>query len=343
MQDCEILFSVLIVNFNGGDYVQKALDSLKRQTVRGFEVIVLDNNSGDGSTDNLDTSGLPHFMLIAEHENHGFARGNNLAASRACGKWLALLNPDAEAAPDWLAEIALGIGRHPGVTSFASTQLWTHDPTRLDGAGDNYLVFGIPWRGGYHRPVSETPPEGTCFSPCGASAVYNAERFRQAGGFDESLFCYCEDVDLGFRLRLQGETCVFLPRAIVSHAGGGLSDKVSGFAVRKGTRNRLWVYLKNMPPWLLVLTLPGHIALTLAILARGTMTGRLGPALAGLGDAFRGMGPIWTARRHVQAARTAPLGALLGAMAWNPAAMLGRKCVVRPIDQAGRSLPDSST
>lgn len=331
-------FSVLIVNYNGGDYVQGALDSLKRQTHRSFEVILLDNASADGSVEGLDTSGLPAFRLMRESENHGFARGNNLAAAGAQGLWLALLNPDAEARPDWLARVMAGTQRHPGVTSFACTQLWMHDETKLDGAGDNYLVFGIPWRGGYRRPVTEIPAEGTCFSPCGASAIYHRETFANAGGFDERLFCFCEDVDLGFRLRLEGEECVFLPDAIVSHAGGGLSDKVTGFAVQHGTRNRLWVYLKCMPLGLLVLTLPGHLALTAAILLRGLMTGRFGPAWAGLMLALKGLGPVWKDRQVTQAHRTARSGALLRAMVWNPMRMLGRGIAVRPVSSPRRDL-----
>ena len=329
-------FSVLIVNYNGGAYVQGALDSLKAQTHRSFEVILLDNASADGSADALDTGGLPAFTLMRETENHGFARGNNLAAAQAKGRWLALLNPDAAARPDWLAQVMAGTKRHPGVTSFACTQLWMHDETKLDGAGDNYLIFGIPWRGGYHRPVSDLPAEGTCFSPCGASAVYLRETFAGAGGFDERLFCFCEDVDLGFRLRLEGAECVFLPNAVVSHAGGGLSEKVSGFAVRYGTRNRLWVYLKCMPMPLLILTLPGHIALTAAILLRGLMTSRYGDAMKGLLEALRGLGPVWQDRRTVQALRTASLADLARAMAWNPLRMLGRRIVVAPLRSASR-------
>lgn len=324
-------FSVLIVNFNGGAYVQGAIDSLKAQTHRSFEVILLDNASTDGSVDALDTSGLPAFTLMRETENHGFARGNNLAAAKASGRWLALLNPDAAAWPDWLAQVLAGTLRHPGVASFACTQLWMHDETKLDGAGDNYLLFGIPWRGGYRRPVSELPAEGTCFSPCGASAVYERATFIAAGGFDERLFCFCEDVDLGFRLRLEGGTCVFLPKAVVAHAGGGLSDKVSGFAVRHGTRNRLWVYVKCMPLPLLILTLPGHLILTTAILVRGLMTGRFNDAMNGLVDAMRGLGPVLKERRVVQALRRASLSNLARAMVWNPLMMLGRRIAIRPL------------
>jgi N-acetylglucosaminyl-diphospho-decaprenol L-rhamnosyltransferase len=321
-------FSVLIVNYNGGAYVQGALDSLKAQTHRSFEVILLDNASNDGSADALDTSGLPAFTLLREAENHGFARGNNLAAAVANGKWLALLNPDAAARPDWLAQIASGIQRYPDVYSFACTQLRMHDEAMLDGAGDNYLVCGIPWRGGYGRHASELPAEGECFSACGASAVYCRETYTSLGGFDERLFCFCEDVDLGFRLRLAGGDCIFLPRAIVAHAGGGLSNKVSGFSVCYGTRNRLWVYLKCMPLPILLLTLPGHIALTIAILLRGLMTGRSGPAWTGLSEALSDLGPVWEKRRQIQAQRTVNTRALLSIMVWNPVKMLRRQTYV---------------
>ena len=70
-------FSVVIVNYNGGAFIQQALDSLAAQTRRNFEVILVDNASKDGSIDELDTSGLPAFKLMAEPINHGFAAANN--------------------------------------------------------------------------------------------------------------------------------------------------------------------------------------------------------------------------------------------------------------------------
>ena len=74
------MFSVVIVNYNGGAYVQAALDSLRSQTRRDFEVLLIDNASTDGSADDIYVSGLPAFTLLAETENHGYARGTNLGA-----------------------------------------------------------------------------------------------------------------------------------------------------------------------------------------------------------------------------------------------------------------------
>jgi len=322
-------FSVVIVNYNGGAYVQGALDSLAQQDERDFEVILVDNASADGSIDALDTSGLPAFTLMAETENHGFARGNNLAAKLATGTWLTLLNPDAEAAPDWLTRIGVAIERLPHVTMFASTQYNLHEPDELDGVGDAYLIFGFPWRGGVGWPSSALPSEGECFSPCGAGAVYRRETFLAHGGFDERLFCFCEDVDIGYRFRLAGERCVFLPDAVVHHAGGGLAGRASDFSIYHGTRNRLWIYIRNTPLPLLLLTLPGHAALTLYLLARAAMIGRASSTWRGLKDGVSGLRVFTGPSNWSVPKRKASLWTLARSMAWNPWKMSSRGPHVR--------------
>ena len=233
------LFSIIIVNCNGGDYIRRALASLAAQDFRDFEVFLVDNASSDGSMDNLGADLPPRLNIIQLDDNIGFAGGNNHAAKLATGTWLALLNPDAEAEPDWLSRLYAASARHPNTNMFASAQIDLNDPGRLDGAGDALFGFGIPWRGGFGRPRQELPEEGSCFSPCGAGAMYRRTTFLAHGGFDERFFCYCEDVDLGYRLRLAGEDCVFVPDAVIRHAGSGLTGRNSDFALRHGARNRM--------------------------------------------------------------------------------------------------------
>ncbi|MEZ5947289.1 MAG: glycosyltransferase family 2 protein [Hyphomonas sp.] len=322
-------FSVLIVNYNGGDFVQKALDSLAQQTRRDFEVILVDNASSDGSIDHLDASGLPSFTLLAEPENHGYAGGSNLCARSASGKWLVCLNPDAIAEPDFLAQIDAGISRYPSVRMFACAQLSLEDNNLLDGAGDAYLVFGIPWRGGFGRRSHELPPEGECFSPCGASAVFERETFLSHGGFDEDFFCFCEDVDLGFRLRLEGEVCIFLPQAVIHHFGGGLSGRESDFSTYHGCRNRVWTYARNMPSMLFWPTLPGHLVLSAYILIRNLATNRFLPTWKGMRDGLAGA--VRFRRKGRETRRRCPSQwKLARSMAWNPFRMSQRRVHVRP-------------
>ena len=204
------------------------------------------------------------------------------------------------------------------------------DDRVLDGAGDCYLAYGYAWRGGFGRSVSETPQAGECFAPCGAAALYPRDVFLSSGGFDERYFCYHEDVDLGFRLRLLGERCQFDPRSRVRHAGSGITGRASDFAVFHGARNGVWTYVKNMPGILLAVTFPVWIAGTIAILGRGLITGRFSATIRGLGAAFGDLGPALRARGELRKQRKASVSEIAAALSWNPFRFLARKPDVRP-------------
>ncbi len=328
----EPFFSVLIVNYNAGDLLQKAIDSLKNQTFRNFEVILLDNDSADQSMDNLNLEGLANVRLLRESENHGFARGNNIAAAEASGKWLALLNPDATADPDWLTQIKLATERHADTRVFACGQLNMDEPDILDGAGDAYFAFGIPWRGGFEHPVSALPAEDSlCFSPCGASAIYERALFLSTGGFDERFFCYCEDVDLGIRLQLSGEKCVFLPQAIIYHKGSATSGRYSYFTMYHGFRNRTWAYIKNMPLGFLLLTFPGHLMLMLYNYLNNIGHANLKAMREGM---WHGLKEGWAMRRQAKykvPASERSTWNLMRSMSWNPVILSNRGVHVRAL------------
>ena len=313
-----VAISVIIVNYNGGAFLQQALDSLRAQTFRDFEVLLVDNASTDGSMETLNSEGVPGYRILPQTENLGFAAGNNVAARLS----------DA----DWLERVVSATQRNPCTNMFACAQYALEDPAIMDGAGDCYLGLGIPWRGGFGLRA-EPLAEGECFSPCGASAVFRRSVFDAHGGFDERFFCYCEDVDLGYRMRLAGERCVFVPDAIIRHAGSGISGRASEFAIFHGTRNRIWTYAKNTPALMLWLTLPGHVAITLAILLRGFATGRAGPTWRGIQAGLAGLGTLKKDKRFGPPKRVASLGKIASAMAWNPKRLLDRRPVIRPLEK----------
>lgn len=323
--------SIIIVNYNAGAFLQKAVDKVAAQTDTNYELILLDNASTDGSIESLNTSHIADFKLIALKDNIGFAAGNNLASKEAKGQWIALLNPDTEAEPDWLAEFKRAKDTHPDTVMFAGATVNTANPDILDGAGDCYYGFGIPWRGGYGRPRDELPGIGECFSACGASALIHRDTFLEIGGFDERFFCYCEDVDLGFRLRLEGHRCIFWPAALIYHYGSGTTSVASDFSVRHGTRNRLWTFVKNMPPLGLFFGLPIHLALTFALLIRAMMAGRASATWAGLKDAIIGIGPVLKDRKTVQRRRKLSSRQIARAMTWKWSLLRQRKADVKPL------------
>lgn len=323
-------FTVQIINYNAGAYLQNAIDSLAAQSFRDFEVILIDNDSTDGSLDALNVSDLEDCRIEPLGRNSGFAEGNNIAAKMARGEWIVLLNADAAASPDWLSVLKETIEAYPDCSMFASVQYSMDDPDMLDGAGDGYTAWGFAWRGAYRHPATVLPDFGETFAPCGASAAYRRQTFLDHGGFDERYFCFMEDVDLAFRMRLGGEICLFQPKAIIEHKGGGMSGEKSEFAVFHGARNRVWTYFGNMPTLLMLVTLPGFLFLTsyLIIWYSGRPYGKYvwNGTKAGFSDALK-------IRRERKGCRTTgrkvSLLKLARAFHWNPFPMSRHDVAVR--------------
>ncbi len=324
--------SVIIVSYESGPTLERCLAGLAAQTFRDFEVLLVDNASSDGAPQAA-VAADPSIRFLEPGANLGFAAGNNLAVRQARGRWLALLNPDAYPEPGWLAALMDGAARHPGVQSFASLQTSADDPAVLDGAGDNMTSAGIPFRGGYGRKAPASLREGEVFSACGAAMLIDKALFEDLGGFDERFFCYCEDVDLGYRLRLTGRITLLLPDARVAHVGSASTGVRSDFAIFHGSRNRIWTFLKNTPPLLLWLTTPLHVAVTAALLLLHLRRGDAGPAVRGILAALKtpDLKAVLADRRAVQARRKASSGAILRVMSIDPAAFIGRRFVIRTL------------
>jgi GT2 family glycosyltransferase len=319
---------IAIVNYNGGEFLRRSLAAALAQDFDDFDLIVIDNGSTDDSLESLPRD--PRLAVRRMDSNLGFAAGNNRAAADAGGEFLATLNPDAFPEPGWLGALIDAAERHPDAAMFGSTQLQDRDPSTLDGAGDSYLAFGLPWRGGHGRPRRELPEEGEAFSPCAAAALYRLKDFRAAGGFDERFFCYCEDVDLAFRLRLTGRRCIQVKGAIVRHVGQGTSGG-GAFVQFHSARNRVWLFAKDMPAPLFWPLLPSFVALNLTLLLWAVARGHGAPVWRGLRAALAGLGPIFDERRRIQTARTVPTSTIACALAWSPLRALGRRTDVRRI------------
>lgn len=297
--------TVVIVNWNGGAYLGRCLAALQAQTETAFRAVVIDNGSSDGSAEAVAAFDDPRFMLQALGENRGFAAANNLAVrEHAVGEWVALLNPDAFPAPDWLECLLAAAAAHPQYAFFGARLVDAANSRRLDGTGDVYHVSGLAWRRGHSRAATTadlTPLE--IFGPCAAAALYRLDAWREVGGFDEDYFCYFEDVDLAFRLRLAGYRCRYVPEAVCRHVGSGLTGRRSDFSVYHGHRNLVWTFVKDMPAPLLWLLAPLHLAQNVLALAAFALRGQGRCIWCAKRDALAGLPVIWAKRRALQARR----------------------------------------
>ncbi|MCZ2126219.1 MAG: glycosyltransferase family 2 protein [Anaerolineales bacterium] len=308
--------SIVIVSWNSGEHLTRCLSLLAKQTFQDFEIILIDNGSTDDALKQAREKFAKMPMTIKELEsNVGFAVANNLGAQLAKGKWLALLNADAYPEAQWLEALLKAARDNPRYASFSSRQIQYDHPHLLDGAGDAYHVSGLAWRNGYNLSAEENGLEQReVFSPCAAAALYSREEFLQVGGFDEDYFSYFEDVDLGFRLRLNGGRCLYVPSAVVRHVGSASTGKVSDFVIYHGHRNLVWTYVKNMPALLFWLYLPLHLMMNVFFIFSFIFQGKGDAILRAKKDALRGLFAALKKRRLVQKMKKATLRDLLDVM-----------------------------
>lgn len=304
--------SIIIVNWNGEQFLEQCLTALMKQTVKPHEIVLLDNASTDRSIEIAQR--FPRVRLMALDRNTGFARGNNLAIEAAStdSEWIALINPDAFAEPSWLESLLAAADRNPEFDIFAGKLVNATNPTLLDGAGDAYHISGLVWRMEHGCPVpASADNEREVFSPCAAAALYRRSALDQVGGFDEDYFCYVEDVDLGFRLRLAGYRCLYVPRAIAHHIGSGTTGgQHSDFALYHGHRNLVWTFIKDVPGILFWLLLPLHAALNMISIIWFAWRGHGGVILRAKRDALLGLPLMWRKRQRIQQARVASVSTI---------------------------------
>ena len=317
--------SVIIVAYQSAAVLSRCLIQLKAQTFTDFEIILADNGSSDGAARSAARAD-PSIVLLDNGRNLGFAQANNRAARAAKGQWLALLNPDAFAEPDWLARLVDATQADPDVDAFTSLQVAADDPGLLDGAGDAMTLMGLPYRMGYRRPRPAVIRAGEVFAPCGAAMLVRRETFLGLGGFEPRFFAYCEDVDFGYRLRLAGRRTRLVPDAIVAHVGSSTLGVRSDFALFHGFRNRLWCFARNTPSGLMPIALPLHVLATAALFAGCVIKGQTGPAWRGLIAGIAGFGPMRRERDGLRGhARE-----VVAAMTFDPIKAARRGLDVRP-------------
>lgn len=248
--------SVIIVNWNGGDYLKKCIDSLETQTFRNFELILVDNGSTDNSAIDIKQHYNGFVNLIRNKNNMGFCGGNNAGIRQAKGEFIALLNMDATVEPDWLKMLVQSAERNPGAGMWACKVVLNSNSSRFDSAGG--LMFypdGVCRnRGWQEKDIGQYEREEETLAPHGCAAMYRREMLEEIGLFDDNYFAYLEDLDLGLRGQFAGWKCIYVPKAVVHHERSvalGNHSKTKAFLVE---RNRIWNMVKFLPPFLLIIS-----------------------------------------------------------------------------------------
>ena len=290
--------SIIVVNWNGREYLEDCLSATLAQTYPNFEVVVVDNGSTDGSPDFI-TGRFPQVRLIRNAANIGFAAANNQGIEATSSPYVATLNNDTQSDPRWLEELARAIETEEQVGMVASKMVFAGRPDVIQSTGINLDRVGIAWdrQGGELDDTQETYPIEV-FGACAGAALYRREMLADVGLFDEDLFLYLEDVDLAWRARLRGWRCLYVPGARVAHHHSASTGEGSPFKNRLLGRNKVWAIAKDYPSPQIWWYLPIIVAYDLAAVGYALIARRDVTPLQGRLLGLRGL-PDMLAKRHV--------------------------------------------
>ncbi len=232
--------TVVVPTLAADETLAACLDSLRQQTFRDFEIIVVDN-SGRNAVEQRDG-----VRVISNQKNVGFGAAFNQAFHQSASPFLAILNDDATAHPAWLECLLNAVEARPDVGMCASRVLLASDG-RLDSAGMLLCADGSSKQRGHLESPETYPRRQEALLPSGSAAFYRREMLEEIGLFDESFFLYCEDTDLGLRARWAAWECLYVPDAVVEHRYSHSAGKASALKAYYVERNRLFLAVKNLP------------------------------------------------------------------------------------------------
>lgn len=298
--------SVVVLNYNGRAWLDRCLSTLASQrVVGGFEVILADNASPDGSGEDcrLWAQRHPWIRFLPLGSNLGFCAGNNAAARTARGKWLLFLNNDTWLEPDALERLVSGTEAVEAASGMPL--ILDYDDNSFQAIGfSGFDLFGLG------VPAPPTTVTGPVLFPVGCAFLVLRQAFETVGGFDREFFMYADEADLGFKLVLAGHDSVAVPHAVIHHRGAAnlkAMDDAATRGIRTSdtvryycNRNSLLVLLKVFR-WIWIPMLPAHLfLLTLEGSFSGLVTRRWGHVKAAFLDAIW---DAWRLRGHVRVQR----------------------------------------
>ena len=280
----EIRSTVIIPNYNGIRFLEACLDSLKEEPAH---ILLVDNGSTDGSTDFVRTQ-YPEVELLSLEKNYGFCGAVNRGIEHSKTTYVILLNNDTQVQSGFVRALEHALDRDERVFSGSAQMRNLQKPEWIDDTGDYYCALGWAFTLGKDKSIENYQQARTIFAACGGASVFRRSLLKETGLLDENHFAYLEDIDLGYRARIAGYRNVYVPEAVVFHAGSGTTGtRHNKFKVDLSSRNNVYLVYKNMPWFQILLNLPflllGYLVKTLFFARKGLA----GAYVKGLGKGIR--------------------------------------------------------
>ncbi len=261
--------SVIIINYNGKDYLCRCLESVFKNNYKNYEVIVVDNGSTDGSLNYVKKRFIKNsekLRLIGLEKNYGPSKARNEGVKLSRGKYLAFLDNDTQVDKNWIIEAIKLFESDKKIGCLQCKLLLLKEKNRFDYAGEYLTPSGFLAQRAKYREIDDgqydQPAE--ILAAKSAGMFIRKDVFEKIGGFDEDYFIYVEETDLCWRSWLIGYKTVFCSHSVVYHEFGTsikiLSKNRGSFNVRfHGTKNYIMTLIKDLGTKQLISTLPRHI------------------------------------------------------------------------------------
>jgi GT2 family glycosyltransferase len=236
----------IIINYNGGEQILDCIHSLTRQTLIPDQIVVVDNQSTDGSLNKVRHL-FPNVTTIENGYNAGWGIGCNVGIQSTKSEYIALINNDAYLDFDCLEEMVRAIQLRPDYGSCASKILLWDDPRTIEAAGVAIYMDGSSIGRGRLQPVEQYTDLKEIFCANDCCCLYRRQMIEDIGLYDPDFFIYCDETDIGWRQQLAGWRCVYAPKAIAYHAHSKSAGSYTDFKAYHVERNRVFLCLKYFP------------------------------------------------------------------------------------------------
>ena len=248
--------AVVILNWNGRQHLEQFLPSVVAHTPQQVRIIVADNGSTDNSVAFI-AQHYPAIEIIRLEQNYGFAEGYNRALEQVDAEFFILLNSDVEVTAGWVEPLVATLTNNRSVAAVAPKlrSYGNRDHFEYAGAAGGYIdILGYPFCRGrilstLEQDKGQYDTAQEVFWASGAAFCCRADVFRMLGGFDADFFAHMEEIDLCWRMQLQGYKIMVEPHSTVYHLGGGTMPNESPRKLYLNYRNNLSMLFKCAPTW----------------------------------------------------------------------------------------------
>jgi GT2 family glycosyltransferase len=264
LENIKPLVSIIILNYNSGNWLSDCVDSILKTNYKNYEIIVIDNLSIDNSH-KICKERFNQINLVENDENLGYCEGNNVGIRKAKGDFLVILNPDTLVETTWLDELIIAFSKY-GEGIYQPKILASTDHDLILSTGNMVQLFGFGFsRGKGEKNTNQFENDQEISYASGTCLFTSSKIMKSLSGFDSFLFAYHDDLDLCWRASLAGIKSFYIHNSIIYHPIEGYSFKWSPFKFYLMERNRLYCIFTHYSRKTILKMLPSLILVDLAV------------------------------------------------------------------------------